>query len=325
MGRCRAWPSVIGRLPCRLARPHAVCLFVVRSSNSFLHTQTDWHAVRCVCTPSALLVRTGLLSPLASQPFDTIKTKMQAEARYAKEGPVSVGRAILRTEGLAGMYRGMMPILLSTGVQKSALFAGYAGAKRWCDQSKIALLAAPLPGLNGMNLSVVVGSVTASTARTLVETPFELAKVRKQTGGTFRSAAGVFSLKQISELYTGAFATWGRATMMLTTFFVLCDQAQRTAPELMSRPILGGFIKGGACATIAWGVAWPVEVVKSKVQGVEAARYQGQSTVSILQQIARTEGLKGLYRGFLPGAIRSCLANGVGMAVYQLTQSWRSD
>ena len=144
MGRCRAWPSVICRLPCRLAHPPAVCLFV-RSSHSFLQTQTDWHAVRCVCTPSALLVRTGLLSPLASQPFDTIKTKMQAEARYAKEGPVSVGRAILRTEGLAGMYRGMMPILLSTGVQKSALFAGYAGAKRWCDQSKIALLAAPLP------------------------------------------------------------------------------------------------------------------------------------------------------------------------------------
>jgi solute carrier family 25 carnitine/acylcarnitine transporter 20/29 len=125
----------------------------------------------------------GLLSPLASQPFDTIKTKMQAEARYAKTGPVGVGREILRTEGLKGFYRGMVPILLSTGVQKSALFAGYAGARRLCDRSEIRVLTAPLPFMNGMSMSVIVGSVAASTARTIVETPFELAKVRSQTGG----------------------------------------------------------------------------------------------------------------------------------------------
>ena len=73
---------------------------------------------------------------------------------------------------------------------------------------------------------------------------------------SFRSSTGVFSLQQIAELYTGASATWGRATMMLTTFFILCDQAERAAPELMSRPLLGGFLKGGVCATVAWGVAW---------------------------------------------------------------------
>ena len=61
----------------------------------------------------------GLLSPLASQPFDTIKTKMQAEARFANQGMVSSGRAIFSAEGVKGFYRGMVPILLSTGVQKS--------------------------------------------------------------------------------------------------------------------------------------------------------------------------------------------------------------
>lgn len=66
----------------------------------------------------------------------------------------------------------------------------------------------------------------------------------------------VCSTGQIAELYTGASATWGRATMMLTSFFILCDQTERAAPQLMSRPILGGFIKGGVCATIAWAIAW---------------------------------------------------------------------
>jgi solute carrier family 25 carnitine/acylcarnitine transporter 20/29 len=99
---------------------------------------------------------------------------------------------------------------------------------------------------------------------------------------------------------------------------------QRAAPELMSRPILGGFLKGGLCATVAWGIAWPIEVVKSKIQAADST-YRGRSMMSIWGSIVKADGVKGLYRGFLPGAMRSFVANGVGMAVYQFTQSLRTD
>ena len=89
---------------------------------------------------------------------------------------------------------------------------------------------------------------------------------------------------------------------MLTSFFVLCDYSERAAPALMSQPMLGGFIKGGLCATVAWAVAWPVEVVKSKVQGAAAEQYRGQSTTAMLRAIVQSDGVAGLYRGFLPGA-----------------------
>jgi solute carrier family 25 carnitine/acylcarnitine transporter 20/29 len=115
--------------------------------------------------------------------------------------------------------------------------------------------------------------------------------------------------------------TW---QVMLTTFFVLCDYSERAAPTLMARPLLGGFLKGGVCATLAWLVAWPLEVAKNKVQGAEA-QYKGRSTLSIVQQIAAADGLRGLYRGILPGALRSFVANGAGMAVFQFTQSLRKD
>ena len=158
----------------------------------------------------------------------------------------------------------------------------------------------------------------------MVETPFELAKVRYQTGGGVQAKSGILSFGQLSELYTGAAATWGRGTVMLTSFFVLCDYSEKAAPELMSRPLLGGFLKGGVCATIAWAVAWPLEVAKNKVQGTEAL-YKGRSTLSIVWRIAESEGLRGLYRGILPGALRSFVANGAGMAVFQFTQSLRKN
>ncbi len=49
------------------------------------------------------------------------------------------------------------------------------------------------------------------------------------------------------------------------------------------------------------------------------------STLAIVRQLAASDGLRGLYRGFLPGALRSFVANGAGMAVFQFTQSLRKD
>jgi len=266
----------------------------------------------------------GAISPLASQPFDVVKTRLQAGKCLPGEGPISVASSILKTEGVVGLYRGMLPILASTSVQKSALFAAYAGARRACEDSGLAALTQPLPLTGGLKPSILVGGIAAGTARAIVETPFELAKVRTQTGGSFRLSTGVLSLSQVKELYTGAFETWGRGTLMLTSFFVMCDYTEKIIPEQLSNPIAAGLIKGGVCATAAWAVAWPLEVAKSKVQSAQST-CRGESTAAILGEIARAEGMRGLYKGFLPGAARSFVANGVGMAVYSYTQSMRRD
>ncbi len=272
----------------------------------------------------------GLVSPLASQPFDTLKTKMQAEARYARQGMGAVATRVLRADGAAGLYRGILPIVMSTGVQKSALFSANAGARRACEESGVPALTRPIPFTGGLSPALLVGGLAAGTARAVVETPFELAKVRYQTGGgvLYRMSGSPvpfeFAAGQLGELYTGAGATWARGTLMLTSFFVLCDYSERAAPELMSRPLLGGFLKGGVCATLAWAVAWPLEVAKNKKQGA-GAQVTGRSTLAIVRQLAASDGLRGLYRGFLPGALRSFVANGAGMAVFQFTQSLRKD
>jgi len=146
-------------------------------------------------------------------------------------------------------------------------------------------------------------------------------KVRLMTEGSFRASSGVLSLGQISELYTGAMPTFARASIMLGSFFVLCDYFERFAPDLMAVPLLGGFIKGGVCATAGWAVAWPFEVVKSMVQGAEGAKYRGMSSIAIMRQLVVAKGVLALWRGMGPGALRSIASNGAGMAVYQLTQN----
>ena len=120
----------------------------------------------------------------------------------------------MKSEGAVGLYRGIVPIVASTGIQKSALFSANAGARRACEQvgvrvrvrlglgrhsrvlacldpspnpspnrnpnqSGIPALTEPIP-FTSLSPSLLVGGVAAGTARTVVETPFELAKVRYQ-------------------------------------------------------------------------------------------------------------------------------------------------
>ena len=179
----------------------------------------------------------GLISPTFAMPFDTIKTKMQAERRFRHKGPLAVGRTVVAELGFPGLYRGMVPILASTGVQKTVLFAANSGARRACENSGVAALSEPIWGTGGLKPAVLVGGVAAAAARTVVETPFELMKVRRQTGGSFRviggggGEAGLLSVAQLKEMYTGATATFTRAALMLGSFFVLCDYTERYVQE----------------------------------------------------------------------------------------------
>jgi len=265
----------------------------------------------------------GLVSPIAGQPFDIVKTKMQADARFLTASPFSVVKKVVASEGVRGMYRGMLPILASTGVQKTVLFTANAGARRAVERSGIPMLTEAIPGTGGLKPGILVGGVASAAARTVVETPFELIKVRLQTGGSGRAGGGasLLSTAQLAELYTGAGPTFYRATLMLGSFFVLCDYFERLAPELMAVPLLGGFVKGGVCSTAGWVIAWPYETVKSLVQSKDGAKYRGMSSIAIMRQIVAVNGVRALWRGIGPGALRSIASNGAGMAIYQFTQN----
>jgi len=50
-------------------------------------------------------------------------------------------------------------------------------------------------------------------------------------------------------------------------------------------------------------------------------KYSGKTSTQVMQLLYNNNGVRGLYRGFAPGASRSFIANGVSMCVY----SWFQD
>jgi solute carrier family 25 carnitine/acylcarnitine transporter 20/29 len=287
----------------------------------------------------------GLVSPSVGHPFDTVKTKMQAELAYQNLGVMDTVKRIYRLDGFFGFYRGFVPPLVGSVAYRGVQFSAYSGTYAACSQNEY--LHSEIPYTGGLRISVLIGAMTAAAARATIESPLDFIKVRIQIGeqafsdgAVKQTAKGASSstsnnamavvrsfasspISSVAHLYHGYLPTLFRSMGLLGSFFVMVDYSVRYIPDVVNAPLIGPFFKGGVCATTAWVFAFPFETVKSVIQGDTTGKYKKMSgaTWKVMRQILAEKGVRGLYRGFGPGASRSFVANGVSMIVY----SWFQD
>ena len=79
-------------------------------------------------------------------------------------------------------------------------------------------------------------------------------------------------------------------------------------------------VQGGICATLAWWVVWPFEALKSQIQATDS------KNITLKQRWAamRAAGMSGIFRGIVPGSVRSLVANGASMLVFTTCQDMRA-
>jgi len=77
-------------------------------------------------------------------------------------------------------------------------------------------------------------------------------------------------------------------------------------------------IKSAAAGAAAGGISvlafQGIDVVKSRMQGLESAKYK--STLDCMGQIMKNEGIAGFYKGVGPRLTRVCLEVGITMSLY---------
>ena len=84
-------------------------------------------------------------------------------------------------------------------------------------------------------------------------------------------AALAAPVAQTRALFTGFGISLLRTNVLMCTFFVAVDHMERHHAALLAQPLLGPFMKGAVCATLAWAVAWPWETAKNRIQAGAAA------------------------------------------------------
>jgi len=237
----------------------------------------------------------GATSVLVGQPLDTIKTKVQMSTRATSSW--KVGADLFRSEGLAGLYRGGLSLLMGGALIRSAQFGvndTVLQLLRKADDS-------PSRRIGGvLDLQVVVAGFCGGIARGLVETPFEYIKVRRQLSSEWR----------LSQAFQGGGATMLRNSVLFSSFVIYMDISKLYVQ-------LSPFWLGSMCANLAWLTIWPMDVVKTQLQSGDAA-VKGKSLPQVLMHVIKT---RALFRGLVPGLMRSTISNGCAMVAYKKVQS----
>jgi solute carrier family 25 carnitine/acylcarnitine transporter 20/29 len=121
----------------------------------------------------------------------------------------------------------------------------------------------------------------------------------------------LYSEGGIRSIYRGTLATLLRDVPASAAYFGGYEILQRAmTPEGGDRSQIGvlrTLFAGGMAGIFNWAIAIPQDVLKSRLQTAPEGKYSGLKDV--FQQLIKEEGVKGLYRGWLPVMMRAFPAN----------------
>ena len=204
--------------------------------------------------------------------------------------------------------------------QNAIMMVGYGYGKRWCEQHR------PDDVLFG----VFIGGCTAGVAQSFLMSPVELIKINQQVIGRSLTSAmstimhGAFS-REIAWKGLGAtllrdgiphgiwFASYEYTKIYLTETKGVDKLSHSTASISL--------ISGAFAAFAAWGVGYPFDIIKTRIQASTGSSMTtkisvGQATREILNE-AKGQPFRTFYRGFWLKIAKAVPASAINFFVYE--------
>jgi solute carrier family 25 carnitine/acylcarnitine transporter 20/29 len=251
----------------------------------------------------------GLTTVVVGQPLDTVKVRMQGLPSAANSSGFKVAGDLFAKEGMVGLYRGGLPLFMGGAFMRSAQFGVSGAAKVWLEENVNDGGKPPKRLFGIFDWQVVVAGAAGGLSRGLVEIPTDFFKTRRQVEHSWN----------IREVLDGTGVTLARNTVLYAAFMFYIDSSKQLCrngyiPSLLmteDRQNLTPFAKGAICANLAWLTVWPADVIKTQRQ---SGNYTSKGAFQLLQENFQTGRL---FRGLVPGLVRSTFANGSSMVMYE--------
>jgi len=230
---------------------------------------------------------------------------------------VDCARKTFAGEGLGGLYKGAASPLLGAAIHNAGVFFSYGQSKRFTGASE-----------KGAPLSTFwFAGALASIPITVLETPVDLFKIKLQAQVGKGEYAGVIDAgrKIIGKYgwrgaYQGFNPTMARNIPCFATYFCFSEAGYRwvNPPDgptpSTARAFLGGLV-GGACAGFGfWGIFYPLETIKSRMQSdaIEVEKRKYSSMLDCARKTHAEGGIQAFYKGYVPAIVRGIPVNAVG-------------
>lgn len=241
----------------------------------------------------------GTMVSLSLHPVDTVKTIIQANAA-GQLSPYLILRRVISEKGVSGLYRGISSNIASSAPISAIYTYTYESVKG-------ALL--PVLPKEYHSFALCIAGGCSSVATSFIFTPSERIKQQMQVGlqyqNSWNALIGCLEKGGMSSLYAG----WGavlcrnipHSIIKFYTYESLKQFLLTSAKPGASPSTLQTLVCGGIAGSTAALFTTPFDVVKTRLQTQvpgSLAKYDG--VLHALQEIARREGLQGLYSGLTP-------------------------
>ena len=259
----------------------------------------------------------------ATFPLDFTKVRLQLQNELGKTltGEAAVGRPkgmmatalhIFRTEGLLAMYGG-----LSAAALRQFVYGGI-GVGLYVPVRTLVIGKDADPKKATLLQRILSGALSGSLGQ-LVANPFDLVKVRLQADGrlkslgqppryrgTFDALARIPREEGVAGFYKGLGPSVARAAVINGCGIASYDQSKVVVLQLTGRDkglvpqVIGSLVSGLVSAI----VSTPFDVIKTRMmnQPKNAPLYAGP--LDCVAKTVRSEGVGGLYKGFVPAYAR---------------------
>jgi solute carrier family 25 carnitine/acylcarnitine transporter 20/29 len=240
----------------------------------------------------------GITRAIISHPFDTIKTKMQY-GNY--KSAFSCLHSIVKTEGLLFLYKGIAFPLVGNAFIVGTHFHVYNTLKKY---------------------SPIVSGACAGFAASFISNPVELVRIKMQLSdsstnnklykNSFICFKNIIKNNGIFGIFKGQFVTSTRDIIGYSAFFNVFEMYSKYEKDIGyyigNNHFLHKMIKGTLCGFALWGSMYPIDVIKTLVQGSLLENKQKKYS-EYIKEIYKNYGIRGFYRGFYLTMFRAIPVN----------------
>lgn len=256
-----------------------------------------------------------------TNPIDVIKVRLQLDNQLAGTKNIFANRyyngffrgglLIVKEEGIAGLYKGVVPSVLRDGTYSTFRLGAYEPVKGFLGAS----------GPYSPLWKKIVAGATTGAVSSAICTPTDLVKIRMQGqgklapgekprySGTFAAFREIAKREGILALWKGVGPTVQRAAILTAAQIPTYDHTKYMLihRDLMEEGLKIHLVSAMFAGFVTAFVTNPIDVIKTRIMNENVHSQQQRiytSSFSSLMKILKTEGVLGLYKGFIPNWLR---------------------
>jgi len=277
----------------------------------------------------------GAVSVIFVHPLDLVKTRYQAQVhKELASVAVNSGTAastyyrntfhafssIAKTEGIPGLYQGLLPNVIGASLSWGLFFLGYSFLKdklKKIRETQVLSASDNLLAGAGAGVFIVVTTNPIWVLKTRMQ--LQLVGQAQNYRGLIDGFRTIYSQEGIKGFYKGFLPALVGASHGALQFMAYEEiRKLQKLLDLEGNHFYDSLLPGGASKIFAVVATYPYQVVKTRLQerpidGIP--KYNG--IMDIIRKIWSVQGFQGFYRGIGPNLLRVTPASAITIAVYE--------